>query len=467
MSNTGKEGTAVSAYTGYKTALENILSPGRNFDILKRRFKLSYTSEAMFYYIDGFVKDASMSKVFEHITSATDLTSATENIPYVETEATRDVQSLVKAVMSGATVFIIDGSDDAYIIDTREYPSRGIAEPEKDKVLRGPHDGFSEVLIRNTAMIRRRVRDPMLRMEAYNVGRLTSTDVVVTYIEGRANPKLVKSISDKIRSIDIGAVNMGQESLAELLVPKGRLNPFPRIRYTERPDAAAAMLMEGSVEIICDNSPSVMILPTSIFDFLQESDDFYFPSTVGTYLRIVRLLTIIISVFMIPLWFLGLKYPDVLPEWLSFVIPEGEYSIPIVVQIVMVEIMVDGLKLASLNTPDALSNSFSVVAGLILGDFAVQIGLLVPQIILFISFTALASFAQPSYELGYAIKFMRIMMVILTALFGIWGFFVGFAVMLLLVLTNKTVEGGRGYLYPLIPFNLRGLKRLFFRVSLK
>ncbi|MEE0835925.1 MAG: spore germination protein, partial [Clostridia bacterium] len=216
-----------------------------------------------------------------------------------------------------------------------------------------------------------------------------------------------------------------------------------------------------------DNTPSVMILPTSIFDFLQESDDYYFPAVVGTYLRIVRLLTILTSLVLPPLWYLLIQNAEGLPEWLSFILPKESYSLPIYFQLLMGELMVDGLKLASLNTPNALSNSFSIVAGLILGDFAVQMGLFVPQIILLISFSALASFAQPSYELGYANKFMRLITLTLTALFGLWGFIAGFIVMIVLILTNKTVPGGRGYLYPLIPFNFRGLKRLFTRATLR
>ena len=225
--------------------------------------------------------------------------------------------------------------------------------------------------------------------------------------------------------------------------------------------------MEGSVILMCDNTPSAMILPTSIFDFLQESDDYYFPPTVGTYLRLVRLITLLGSILLIPLWLVALDYADSLPAWLGCIVPRDDYAMPIVAQLLLVEILVDGLKLASLNTPDALSNSFSVVAGLILGDFAVEIGLLVPQVILLISFTALASFAQPSYELGYAIKFVRILMIILISFFRGWGFIAGVIIGLALIATNSTVPGGRGYLYPLIPFSARALGRVFFRRSLK
>ena len=142
----------------------------------------------------------------------------------------------------------------------------GISEPEKDKVLRGPHDGFGEVLINNTALIRRRVRCPELRMELMRIGKRTACDTVIAYVEGVADERLVKAVRERLAQMkDIGAVNLSAESISELLVRRSVLNPFPKIRYTERPDAASAMLMEGSVILMCDNTPSAMILPTSIF----------------------------------------------------------------------------------------------------------------------------------------------------------------------------------------------------------
>ncbi len=447
--------------------LDRALMPQSSFDVLRRVICFG-GGRALFYYIDGFVNENSMSKIFEYVASVTSVEELGTNIPYIELDLVTDIRSLVTAVLCGGAVMLAEGRDCGTVIDARTYHARGISEPEKDKVLRGPHDGFGEVLINNTALIRRRVRCPELRMELMRIGKRTACDTVIAYVEGVADERLVKAVRERLAQMkDIGAVNLSAESISELLVRRSVLNPFPKIRYTERPDAASAMLMEGSVILMCDNTPSAMILPTSIFDFLQESDDYYFPPTVGTYLRLVRLITLLGSILLIPLWLVALDYADSLPAWLGCVVPRDDYAMPIVAQLLLVEILVDGLKLASLNTPDALSNSFSVVAGLILGDFAVEIGLLVPQVILLISFTALASFAQPSYELGYAIKFVRILMIILISFFRGWGFIAGVIIGLALIATNSTVPGGRGYLYPLIPFSARALGRVFFRRSLK
>ena len=257
---------------------------------------------------------------------------------------------------------------------------------------------------------------------------------------------------------------MGHESLAEVLIKKRWYNPFPKIRYTERPDTAAAQLMEGSVLVICDTSPQVMILPTSIFDFMQETNDFYFPPLTGTYIRLVRHAVFWLTLFLTPTWYLLIRHPTLVPEWLSFIIPTEAGRIPIIAQLFLVEFMIDGLRMASLNTPSMLSNSLSVVGGLILGDFAVQIGWLIPEVILYMAFVAIANFTQRSYELGYAFKFMRMGLLLLTAILGYRGFVVGVVGIGILLLTNVTVTGKRRYLYPLIPFDGKALKSLFFRV---
>jgi len=456
-----------SKYDRYREVLDTVLIPEGSFDLIKKTmyFKLG---EASFYYIDGFVKDVVMQKLMEYLLKATSPGEITDNIPYVEVEKTSDTDVMIKMVLSGATVLIIDGFEEAIILDTREYPVRAISEPENDRVLRGPRDGFTETLIFNTALIRRRVRDPNLRMEIFTVGDLTQTDVVLCHIAGRSDEKFVSKLREKLKNLKIGALNLGHQSLSELLCGKTAWNPFPRVRYSERPDSASAMLMEGSVLLLCDNYPAAMILPTSIFDFLQETDDFYFPPLVGSYLKLLRLAVFLMTIFFSPIWFLLASNPHWLSEGLAFLaVGENNCTVPLFWQLILVELVIDGLKLASLNTPSSLAGSLSVVAGLILGEYAVEVGWLVPEVILYMAFVGIANFTQPSYEMGYAFKFMRLLMLIGVEVAGLWGLMAGFVIMVILIATNKTVDGSRGYLYPFIPWNSRAIKRLFLRVKLK
>jgi stage V sporulation protein AF len=265
----------------------------------------------------------------------------------------------------------------------------------------------------------------------------------------------------------VQSLTLGAQSLAESLIRTRWYNPFPKIRVTERPDATSAQLLEGSVAVIIDNTPEVMILPSSIFDFMQETNDFYFPPFTSTYIRLVRYSVFFLTLIVTPLWYLLICYPDLVPEWLSFILPQNEGRLPIFFQLFLVEFVIDALRLASMNTPDMLANSLSVVGGLILGDFAVEIGWLIPEVILYMAFVAIANFTQRSYQLGYAFKFLRMFLLLLTGVFKLWGFIGGLTVIALLLVTNKTVNGKRSYLYPIIPFDAKALGSLLFRIKKK
>ena len=474
-------------YRGNVKLLDSILRPQKNFDVIKKPLVVG-NGELMLYFIDGFVKDAVMQKLMMHLVSLEGLGADSKgktadweesapmgqrvaafihaHLPYVETEATSDLDNMIQMMMSGATLCLGSSFGEyGIIIDARTYPARDTAEPEGDKVMRGARDGFVETLIFNTALIRRRIRNPELTMSYISIGKSSKTDVVVCYMADRADLKYVDTIKEKLKGIKTDSLTLGHESLAECLIKQRWYNPFPKIRYTERPDSAAAQLLEGSVLIICDNTPQVMVLPTSIFDFMQETNDFYFPPLTGTYIRIVRHVVFFLALYMVPLWYLLVMHPQFIPSWLEFIVPREVGRLPLVAQLLLVEFIIDGLRMASLNTPNMLSNSLSVVGGLILGDFAVSIGWLIPEVILYMAFVAIANFTQRSYELGYAIKFMRIILLVFTAIFGLWGFIGGSVLILVLLLTNKTVNGKRSYLYPLIPFDLKAFKTLFVRVK--
>lgn len=445
------------------------LRVSENFDVLSKKLCVG-NDELTLYFIDGFVKDTVMQKLMMHFLSQKRLPPTAEEflrigVPYVETDLCEDCELALQMVMSGATLMI--GSTfgaQAIVIDTRTYPARETQEPDGDRVMRGARDGFVETLIFNTALIRRRIRNPALTMHYMTIGDDSRTDVVICYMDDRADRMYIEKLKKKLAAIRTSALTVGHESLAECLIKTKWYNPFPKIRTTERPDAASAQLLEGSILVLVDNSPQVMVLPSSIFDFMQETNDFYFPPLTGTYIRIVRYVVFLMTLLITPAWYLCLQYPTLLPEWLHFALPEQTGQLPIIVQLLLVEFLIDALRLASLNTPDMLNNSLSVVGGLILGDFAVSVGWLIPEVILYMAFVAIANFTQRSYELGYAIKFLRIMILVLTAIFGIWGFAGGVLLTFILLATNSTVNGKRHYLYPIIPFRPRALKTLLFRV---
>ena len=446
--------------------ISRLLRIDKSFDMIERHLMVC-ERDMCFFYIDGFVKDGESLRIMQYLLSQKQIGSAEElekRLPYVEVELTKDIDKIIFAVLSGQTAIMAESfGDTAILLDLRTYPARSTEEPESDRVMQGARDGFVETLVVNTTLIRRRIRDPRLTMEHFSMGGSSKTDVVVCYVDGVADKEVVDEVKRKISSVRPKSLTLGYQSLAETLIRSGWYNPFPKIRTTERPDTASAQLLEGSVIVICDTSPQAMILPTSIFDYLEETDDFYFPPLTGSYLRLVRTLILLLSVVITPLWYLSIEYSGLLPDGLAFLVPDEPGALPIILQLFLVEIAIDGLKIASMNTPDILSNSLSVIGALILGDFAVEVGWVCGDVILYMAFVAIANFAQQNHELGYAFKFMRMMILGLVYFLGVWGFVAGILLFLFFVSTNRTLSKKHHYLYPLIPFNLKDFGRLIIR----
>ena len=449
-------------------AFDNYFQVDKNFDVVNTLFRTG-GRDAKIYYVDGFVNNEIAERVMNFLMSVDALSDGMtaqdfvqRAVSYIETQISDDSDTIAKVVYSGAILLVVDGFNTGFLIKTRNFPRRSVQEPDNDKVLRGAHDGFVEGLLFNTALIRRRIRDRDLIMEVHEAGTRSRTDIALCYLESKADMKTVKRLRDKISKIDVNTLSMSQESLIECLVRKQVFNPFPKVRYTERPDSAAACIAEGSIIVIVDNSPAAMIVPTSFFEFLQDTNDYYFPPVVGTYLRFIRMLIFGLALLMSPTWYLLVSNPQYIPEWLSFITIKEYYTVPVIAQLLIIEVVIDTLKLASLNTPNALSNSFSVIVALVLGDLAVKAQLFSSEVVLFMAFVAIANFAQPSFELGYAFKLSRIFILVLTAVFGLWGYVAGILAVVLEMLFTKTITG-RGYLYPLIPFSARTLLRLLIR----
>ena len=450
--------------------LRSFLRVDSSFDMLTRAVLMN-GKRAELYFVDGMVQEGTLDKIlelllklpadaFKNLHTAQEF--AAHAVPYGEIDVVDDAADFAVFVLSGCVGLLVEGYDEAVLIDVREYPSRPVMEPENDRVLRGPREGFVEALLTNTAMVRRHIRDPKLTMELLRVGGRSHTDIVLCYLDDKAEAKILERLRKRLKAIQINTLTMGLQSLTECMTRKQWWNPFPRARYTERPDTAAASVAEGQILLLMDNSPAGMILPTGILDFLQDTNDYCFLPVTGTYLRWLRLLVSIATTVLTPLWYLFVMHPEVLPAWLRDIKIHEPIAMPVLAQLLIIEAVVGTLKLASLNTPPALSGSFAVIGALVLGEFAVRSELMVPEAVLLMAFTAVANFAQPSYELGYALTFARIAMLLFAALLGWWGLLAGAVLLLVVISCTKTIAG-TSYWYPLIPFNGRALSRLFFR----
>lgn len=452
--------------------IDEILHIDRNFDILKKKFKIG-DKKAIIYYINGFCKEDIIQKIQEYFTSLNpkDLETSVETfsdeyIPYLEINVYQDKYNIITMMLSGVSCLLIEGFDKGILIDARKYPGRSVQEPEKYKVLRGSRDGFVETLILNTALIRRRIRNPEYTCKIMRAGKSSRTDIAICYMDDRVDKKLLNRTINDIKNIDVDALTMNQESLSEAVYKGKWFNPFPKFRYTERPDTVAASILEGQIAILVDNSPAAMLLPTTIFDVIEEADDYYFPPITGTYLRLARMLVTIMSLVLTPLFLLFTNQPDLVPDWLSFTKIMEPQFVPIIWQLIILELAVDGLKLAAINTPSTLNTPLSLIAAIVIGEFSVNTGWFNQQTMLYMAVVAIANFTHENYEFAYSIKFLRIIILILTQFFDVIGFVIGIIFTVVIIAVNKTIAG-TSYIYPLFPFNLKEFLGRFCRVSLQ
>lgn len=458
--------------TDYNTNLQIIsdaLRSEQSFDLVKRELVIANRRATMFF-IDGLLKDDITEKILEffyknvkdeNFKSA--LYFSQSAVPYVEVEVSAELKKVCTDVLSGISALIVEGFTEVILLDTRTYPQRSTSEPDNDKVLRGSRDGFVETLINNTALIRRRIRDTNLTVKAYSLGTQSHTDIAVIYMENKVDKKLLANLDKRLKAIDVPSLTMNQQSLVEALYKNLWYNPFPKVKHTERPDTTASAIFDGNIVILVDNAPSALLLPTSIFDVLEEADDYYFPPVTGTYLKLARYFITIVTVLITPLWLLALQNPDYCPEFFRFVLLDEPQNIPVFWQLILMEVGIDGLRLAALNTPNSLTTPLSIIGAIALSEFAVESGWVSMEAILYMALVTVANFTQPNFELGYSFKFCRVLLLVLTYIFNVWGFIIAFIINLVLLCTNRTLSS-KSYLYPLVPFNGKEFLRKILRI---
>ncbi|NLV63532.1 MAG: spore germination protein [Clostridiaceae bacterium] len=450
--------------------MKQILPIDKSFDVIAREIIIG-ARDACLIFIDGFIKDEIMIWILETLLSMKEDEFGKDvikqliktKIGYIEVEAIKDIKKIESLVLSGAVVLFVDGENEAILIDVRQYPVRTPEEPDLEKVTRGSRDGLVETLIFNTALIRRRLRDPNLIFDIRSVGTRSRTDVVIAYIEGLVDEKLLSEVQDRITNIDIGALVMAEKTLEELIVKKRWYNPLPQVKFTERPDVVAAHLMEGHIAIIVDTSPSVMILPATLFHFTQHAEDYYQNITVGTYIRWIRFLGMLSAFILLPLWLLLVFNKQYLPEFLQFLGPRESTPIPLFIQFILLEFGLDLLRISSIHTPNALTTSLGIIGGLILSEFAVDVGLFVPETVLYMALAGIGTFATPSMEFSMAIRIFRLLLLILTGLFNIYGFITAIIIVFIITYSTGSFKYGKKYTWPLIPFEWKPLSNILFR----
>lgn len=449
--------------------IDKLFSMPKTFDLVKRDLCIGGKS-AVLVFIDGLANGELLATVLRNLLAVRreDLSVdaikkvMNQHLNAVEVNEVATLSEGIDELLAGPQLLILDGEERGIVIDARTWLSRGPDEPESEKTTRGSNEGFVETMLFNLASIRRRIRDPQLRAEVFKVGRRSRSDVCLCYIEDIANGELVDWLRTKLESIEIDGIPLADKNIEEFLVGPS-LNPLPRVRATERPDSAAAHLLEGHVVILTDTSPTAMILPAPMMAHTQSMEEYRQSVVTGTYLTLLRLAAIPISLLLPALWLLVATHPQYLPEGLEFIGPKETGVLHLALQFILATIGIDMIWMASIHTPNTLATSLGLIGALMLGEFSVKVGLFSSEVILYLAISAIANFTIPNYELSLVIKLFRFLMLILTGYFELWGFLGGLGIVFLIFIRTKSF--GVPYLWPVIPFNWNGLKSYLTRQS--
>ena len=448
---------------------KDAIGVGTSFDLGVRKLNILKT-DVHLYYCNGLCDTQYIIELLEMLVQVNDHERQSVKLPEIienrlvhqQVNPVKSLDEAVDFLLTGLILLFIDGETKAFAVDVRSYPGRSPEEPDTEKVVRGARDGYVENIVVNTALTRRRIRDERLRFEMMQVGERSKTDICIAYIQDVADPGLVELIKKELNEIKIDGLTMADKTIEEFLVKQG-YNPYPLVRYTERPDVAATHLLEGHVIIMVDTSPSVIITPTTYFHHVQHAEEYRQSPAVGTFVRWVRFLGIFASLFLLPLWFVFVLDPSLLPEKLSYIGPNEKTNISIFVQLLIADIGIEFLRMAAIHTPTPLSTAMGLIAAALIGQIAIDVGLFVPEVILYVSIAAIGSFATPSYELSIANKIFRLLFLVVIALFGVPGFMIGVTGFLLFLANIRSLN--TPYLWPFIPFDPGAFMQIIVRRS--
>lgn len=451
----------------------------KNIEILKDLFKdcsdvvfrSIYAGKLKAYvlFVDGFIDSASievngikqlLNKLEDEKLTADELMEQIVSISSVD--ETTKLDAVVTNVLQGNTLLLIDRAKKALIFDAKGGQRRGVEQPETESAVRGPREGFTETLRVNTALIRHKIRSNRLKILSRNIGTETNTVLAILYVEGLASPDLVKEVLSRIDRIQIdGILDSGY---IEEFIEDSPWSLFPQIQNTERPDTVAANLLEGRIAIIVDGTPFVLIVPATFWQFLQASSDYYNRFHISIFLRILRFILMFFALELPSIYIAITTYhQEMIPTTLLFSIAASREAIPFpgFIEALIMEISFEALREAGVRLPQIVGQAVSILGALVIGQAAVEAGIVSAPMVIIVSITGIASFTMPRYNMAISIRLLRFPMMILAGMFGLFGIVLG--TLILLTHLCKMRSFGVPYFWPLAPMNPQSLKDVFIR----
>ncbi|HHX25255.1 MAG TPA: spore germination protein, partial [Firmicutes bacterium] len=369
----------------------------------------------------------------------------------------------LSSIAAGKCGIVIDGSSETLVCDVRGFETRSIEEPQSEVVIRGPREGFTEVLRINTSLLRRRIRDPRLWIEEFTVGRVSRTQVAIVYIKGIANDKVVQEARDRITRIDIDSIQESGE--LEEYLEDAPFSPFPTILRTERPDRVAGALFEGRIAILTDGTPFVLIVPVTFLMFLTSPEDYYERFFIASAIRLLRYASFFIA-FLLPALYVAITtfHQEMLPTPLVLAIAAQREGVPFpaVFEALLMEVAFEILREAAVRLPKIYGPAISIVGVLILGEAAVRAGLVSSAMIIVVALTAIASFVTPIFSLSIAVRLLRFPIILLGGTLGLFGVVFGFLIVGIHLSSLRSF--GVPFLEPIAPVVVSDLKDALIRL---
>lgn len=456
---------------------------GHNWDVHFREFNLGRTGiRSIIIFVDGL---SDKDLIDKHIMPSLMVDFSTEykqNLPSFkegiskefiknevlsisDVEEVRSIKELASKVLTGSTALIIDGLLDAQILGTTKLKTRTIEEPVSEALVRGPRVGFTESLSDNTSFLRGSGEIENLSLVKFQVGKRSKKDLVVAYIKDIVDPELVQEVENRIKKIDID--NVPESGYVEQLIEDNYLSPFPQVQNTERPDRVIAALMEGRVAILLDGTPFALIAPVTLSMVLQSPEDYYERWIPGTFIRMLRYLAAILALFTPSLYIAFISFHSgMIPTKLAISIIGTRSGVPFpaLIEALFMEISIEILREAGLRLPKPIGPAMGIVGGLIIGEAAVQAGIVSPVLVIVVALTAISSFSIPQYSTGFTLRILRFPAMLCAATFGLYGVILFFLFMASHLVKLKSF--GVPYLSPAVPYRLSEWKDLMIRMPL-
>jgi spore germination protein len=436
-------------------------------DIVIRPFTIERDIPALVVLVDGLVKTELVENALENLMILEGQESDVESLmsrslPVSQVKKADNYAKFLDGVLNGDTGILLDQNSEGLLLGIRGPAGRSVSEPETEGVIRGPREGFTENLRINTSLIRRRIKSPKLKTKPLVLGRQSSTIAAVIYIEGMTNPGLIEEVLGRIDKIDVDVIL--ESGFLEEYIQDSALSPFPQMQVTERPDTTAIALMQGRVAIVIDGTPMVLLAPTVFVHLLQSSEDYYERFQMGTLIRWLRYVFLFVSLFMPGLYVAITTYhAELIPTSLLFSIASAREHIPFpaVVEALIMEVIFEALREAGIRLPKAVGSAVGILGAIVVGQAAVQAGIVSAPMVIVVSITGIASFTIPSFNGAIAVRMLRFPFILMGALFGIYGMLIGLMIMVGHLANLRSF--GVPYLSPIGPMKPSSLKEVIIR----